>query len=340
MGTFLARWSPADLPRPADRAPAKVRDWVDAVFAKRRFYAEPDIGRGREVRKAWGRGVGRGRAGVSAVSHHPLSLHTSLSQPPPAASTSAGDVPGHLSAPAVSRAPSDAGALIGGWGDEPAAAPAVAGGGWAAFDSPPPPAPALAVEPPADGGWATFDAAAAGPVPAAATPTPAPAAPAWASFDAPPPPDPAPATSTGSAAWASFDAVGPATPQSAPSGVAAGSPSARAALPDLFSETPTPAPLPAALSSTPASPPPAAASPGVSGGGSTAAGDPFGSLAPALRSALPSPNGSGQQTWGGTAAAASPGVPAWPGAATSPGATAAADAGSVGPKPKSGNPFA
>ena len=48
LGTYLARWSPSDLPpRPTGREPARIADWVEAVFVKKRFYAEPDIGSGR-----------------------------------------------------------------------------------------------------------------------------------------------------------------------------------------------------------------------------------------------------------------------------------------------------
>ncbi|KAK9830238.1 hypothetical protein WJX72_010505 [[Myrmecia] bisecta] len=37
--TYLAKWSPSDLPRPTDRHPSKVRDWIDAVYVKKRFYS-------------------------------------------------------------------------------------------------------------------------------------------------------------------------------------------------------------------------------------------------------------------------------------------------------------
>lgn len=47
LGTYLARWSPSDLPKPTGREPARIADWVEAVFVKKRFYAEPDIGSGR-----------------------------------------------------------------------------------------------------------------------------------------------------------------------------------------------------------------------------------------------------------------------------------------------------
>lgn len=47
LGTYLARWSPSDLPKPTGREPASIADWVEAVFVKKRFYAEPDIGSGR-----------------------------------------------------------------------------------------------------------------------------------------------------------------------------------------------------------------------------------------------------------------------------------------------------
>ena len=47
LGTYLARWSPSDLPKPTGREPARVADWVEAVFVRKRFYAEPDIGSGR-----------------------------------------------------------------------------------------------------------------------------------------------------------------------------------------------------------------------------------------------------------------------------------------------------
>ena len=47
LGTYHARWSPSDLPKPTGREPARIADWVEAVFVKKRFYAEPDIGSGR-----------------------------------------------------------------------------------------------------------------------------------------------------------------------------------------------------------------------------------------------------------------------------------------------------
>ena len=47
LGTYLARWSPSDLPKPTGREPARIADWVEAVFVRKRFYAEPDIGSGR-----------------------------------------------------------------------------------------------------------------------------------------------------------------------------------------------------------------------------------------------------------------------------------------------------
>ena len=54
LGTYLARWSPADLPKPTDRNPGKVRDWIDAVFVKKRFYAEPQFASERAAPEAGG----------------------------------------------------------------------------------------------------------------------------------------------------------------------------------------------------------------------------------------------------------------------------------------------
>lgn len=37
--TYLAKWSPSDLQKPTDRNTGKIRDWIDAVYVKKRFYS-------------------------------------------------------------------------------------------------------------------------------------------------------------------------------------------------------------------------------------------------------------------------------------------------------------
>ncbi|KAK9842336.1 hypothetical protein WJX81_007487 [Elliptochloris bilobata] len=39
LAKYLAKWSPSDLPKPIDRSVAKVRDFIEIVFVKRRFYS-------------------------------------------------------------------------------------------------------------------------------------------------------------------------------------------------------------------------------------------------------------------------------------------------------------
>ncbi|KAL0029330.1 hypothetical protein WJX79_010629 [Trebouxia sp. C0005] len=37
--TYLAKWSPSDLQKPTDRNTGKIKDWIDAVYVKKRFYS-------------------------------------------------------------------------------------------------------------------------------------------------------------------------------------------------------------------------------------------------------------------------------------------------------------
>lgn len=37
--TYLAKWSPSDLQKPVDRNTGKIKDWIDAVYIKKRFYS-------------------------------------------------------------------------------------------------------------------------------------------------------------------------------------------------------------------------------------------------------------------------------------------------------------
>lgn len=86
MGTFLARWSPDDLPKPVDRSPTKIRDWIEAVFVRKRFYAEP------QFRSLDGGGGGGASASARGRTSHPAS--PALASPER----------GHLAAPAAATA--------------------------------------------------------------------------------------------------------------------------------------------------------------------------------------------------------------------------------------------
>ena len=35
---YLAKWSYRELAKPTDRSTGKIKDWIDAVFVKKRFY--------------------------------------------------------------------------------------------------------------------------------------------------------------------------------------------------------------------------------------------------------------------------------------------------------------
>ncbi|KAL3141069.1 hypothetical protein ABBQ38_003425 [Trebouxia sp. C0009 RCD-2024] len=37
--TYLAKWSPSELQKPLDRNTSKIKDWIDAVYIKKRFYS-------------------------------------------------------------------------------------------------------------------------------------------------------------------------------------------------------------------------------------------------------------------------------------------------------------
>lgn len=37
--TYLAKWSPSELQKPVDRNTSKIKDWIDAVYIKKRFYS-------------------------------------------------------------------------------------------------------------------------------------------------------------------------------------------------------------------------------------------------------------------------------------------------------------
>ncbi|KAL3162547.1 hypothetical protein ABBQ32_010201 [Trebouxia sp. C0010 RCD-2024] len=37
--TYLAKWSPSELQKPLDRNTSKIKDWIDAVYVKKRFYS-------------------------------------------------------------------------------------------------------------------------------------------------------------------------------------------------------------------------------------------------------------------------------------------------------------
>lgn len=280
MGTFLARWSPDDLPKPTDRAPIKIRDWIEAVFVRRRFYAEPVF-----------RSLDGGGAAPSASGRPVSPALASLEQ-------------GHLAAPSVggvipaAAAPrADSGGLIslddgGGSGSGPPTAPA-----WDAFgDTAAAPAPPI---PAADSGWAAF-AKAAEPAAPAAPPAPA-AVDGWASFDTPTPgpttsasatPSPA-ATAAAPAGWAAFDTPAQAPPPPAPPSSSAATTPSRTQLPsDLFSSRPASAsvpPLPPAPMLPPSSAGASPVQPMTTSAAAAAplASDPFSTLVPGLRGALP-----------------------------------------------------
>ncbi|CAL5223383.1 g5891 [Coccomyxa viridis] len=43
LATYLAKWNPRDAPKPIDRNIGKVRDWIDLVFVKKRFYSSEAV---------------------------------------------------------------------------------------------------------------------------------------------------------------------------------------------------------------------------------------------------------------------------------------------------------
>ena len=307
MGTFLARWSPDDLPKPTDRSPSKIRDWIEAVFVRKRFYAEPQF-------RSLDGGGGGGSGGASAsASGRPASSH-------PASPSLASPERGHLAAPAVATVPAapraDSGGLIslddgGGagaaaasapawdaFGDaapEPAAAPV---DGWAAFGAPE--TAAAPASPDAPAGWASFDAPTPAPAPPASLPR---AAAAAGTATATPSPSSVPAPG----GWAAFDTPAAAAPPSS----AGTTPSSRAQLPsDLFSAAAA-RPASASTSAPPSLPPSSTGGSPAQPSMTTATAavtdmppsDPFSTLVPGLRGALPAVVGNGH---GPAAAVASP----------------------------------
>lgn len=37
---YLARWEVKDLAKPLDRTPQKIKDWIEAVYVKKRYFSE------------------------------------------------------------------------------------------------------------------------------------------------------------------------------------------------------------------------------------------------------------------------------------------------------------
>lgn len=190
---YLAKWRPTDLPRPVDRNPAKIKDWIDAVYQKKRFYSGEALSRVSTSSLQQTPSVRRMSSGSSDVVVMPMSsvlgganFRLQVSPGPSgvpdstssAASSSRASVPpdnllnfdGPMARPGgqhqqlvsiLDESPSSA------YGQPPAQQQPAFAGGWDAFGeaptAPQAPAPTAAASPASGSAWADFGADPFGP---------------------------------------------------------------------------------------------------------------------------------------------------------------------------------
>jgi len=69
FATYCATWTPASLPRPTDRHPERTREWIEAVYQAKRFYADipADFAAPEGSPKAVASGAGASVASTASV---------------------------------------------------------------------------------------------------------------------------------------------------------------------------------------------------------------------------------------------------------------------------------
>ncbi|CAL8470830.1 g10372 [Coccomyxa elongata] len=233
LASYLAKWTPRDAPKPVDRNVAKIRDWIDLVFVKKRYYSKD---------AAYLPPVSRTQSTSSARST--ASRENDVTFKIPAGVPSNGPTTPQGYSETV-RTTSEAGSLI----DLELFSPTPAA---RAASAPSAPAPQAAQQASAHSGWDTFGETGGG---APAVVHAAPAAPqeevqGWSTFEQPGVSTPAPAGGADSSAvggfhgWQAFESTGPSTPPvpSPSEGPHSKGPVMKELPSDLFSEPVAPAP--------------------------------------------------------------------------------------------------
>jgi hypothetical protein len=67
LATYCAKWMPSSLPRPTDRSPQRLKEWIEGVYISKRFYEEPSE---EDVRSLQGGDAASETASIASIGKH------------------------------------------------------------------------------------------------------------------------------------------------------------------------------------------------------------------------------------------------------------------------------